>query len=106
MIAVRAITLLFAVPILLWAILPQRAWPHDAVTGWQYPYECCSAADCYEITERDVRPVPGGWLIVATGEVRPADKTRQSPDGRYHRCSTAGDPKASTICLFVPPFEG
>lgn len=75
---------------------------HDAATGWSYPYSCCSLLDCYRISADEVRAVEGGWLILATGEVRSHPETRASPDGLFHRCSTNGDRKAKTICLFTP----
>lgn len=77
---------------------------HTAPSGWSYPSDCCSTTDCFPISEKDVTPTPVGWRIEATGElIEYHDKrVRPSGDGQYHRCSTGGDPKAETLCLFVP----
>lgn len=83
---------------------PLRA--HD----W-YPTACCSDRDCYEIATEALEPTPGGWRILATGEVIPyvGDRrlktTAAIAGATYHRCSRGGgDPAMPTICLFTPPM--
>lgn len=84
---------------------------HQAPSGWNYPIECCHDQDCYEISEKDIVIVEGGYMILANKEIVPFEKVKTSPDGRYHRCSyNRGDPTAGTIvdrttetiCLFIP----
>lgn len=95
--------------LMLLATCTERAEAHDAVSGWSYPFACCSSADCREVntpasavrvTERG-----GGWQVNTTGEwISDADtKRRPSPDGQFHWCSTGGSDMGKTICLFVPP---
>lgn len=84
--------------------LAGRAWGHEAPSGWTYPSECCSTVDCFPLRDGEVRAVPGGWEVKATGEVWPAEKTRESPDGQFHRCSEGGKADGKTLCLFAPPF--
>lgn len=77
-----------------------RAGAHD----W-YPSNCCSGCDCRPIADDAVRVTAGGWLVVATGEVIPFGKARQSRDGRFHRCSPSycrADGEDRTICFFAP----
>lgn len=92
---------------------------HEAPSGWAYDYSCCSAADCYEITDDDVEWLANEqrWLIKRTGEklVDAADGigaqtpgtfsyTKWSKDEHFHRCSHGqGNPDMGTICLYVPP---
>lgn len=78
---------------------------HDAPSGWTYPLGCCSDYDCRQVDKSTVRETPEGFVIVATGEIIPMldRKVRESPDGEYHWCSTAGSVTGKTICLFVPP---
>ena len=93
------------VSVLLWAGHAQPAFAHEAASGWSYPALCCSGMDCYEISESEIQPAGAGWRVKRTGEVIYRPQLKDSPDGRFHRCSkNNGDPSASTICLFVPPF--
>jgi hypothetical protein len=93
--AVCAALLLFGVSL---------AMAHTAVSGFEYPWRCCSGQDCYEISQMDVEPVSGGWKIKETGEVWPLERVEEPPDGKYHRCSVAGDRGAKTLCLWIPPM--
>jgi hypothetical protein len=78
---------------------------HEAAGGWTYPAECCSSTDCYEVAPSEVVPRGDGWVVVATGEYFARGWFRESPDGRFHRCSAdSGDRSAHTYCLFVPPL--
>lgn len=89
--------------LLLWAF---PVHPHDAPTGWSYPFACCSGFDCREVSDAVVRDnQDGSFTIVATGETVPFGDTRLrlSPDGQTHWCSVAGRDDGRTICLFVPP---
>lgn len=81
-----------------------KAWPHDAPTGWQYPFSCCSGFDCREISDADVIEGAHGYEIRKTHElINMSDpKIKRSPDGRFHWCSVAGADDGKTICLFVP----
>jgi hypothetical protein len=75
---------------------------HLAVSGAAYPYDCCSAHDCFEISHQDVVSLGGDrWRIIDTGEVM---KSRKSIDERYHRCTVSGAIKARTRCLLIPEF--
>lgn len=73
------------------------------------PPTCCVTNDCcWEVSEREVRPVSAdSWEILATGQVLP--RSAWSPDGRFYRCACdLADGKwikhqgANTRCLFVP----
>jgi len=76
---------------------PVEAEAHDF-----YARECCNDHDCRPAMSGEVVQVPQGWRIIPTGEIVPQWATRRSPDGRIHRCSKDADPKALTICLYVP----
>jgi hypothetical protein len=86
------------------------AYAHMADNGWMYSSDCCSGADCYQIKDDDVDPVPNGYSVRATGEIvhngdtlpSGGPKIRESPDGHYHRCSTAGQVTGHTYCIYVP----
>lgn len=91
---------------------------HEAASGWKYPFACCSAVDCYSISESDLTFDGDTVVIKATGErfLLPDVKDRQDvdrraqwsgdrdhPDNEYHRCSANnGDVKAHSFCLFLP----
>lgn len=77
-------------------VVSAAAWAHS----W-YPQKCCSDRDCYQITAEDVQLTPGGWRIVASGQIMNEDQVHYSPDGRYHRCSSPRN--GYTYCLFIPP---
>jgi hypothetical protein len=75
------------------------------------PATCCVTNDCcWEISEREVRPLPDDqWEIRSTGQVR--RRTGWSPDGKFYRCARDYDQTgrhwvrhqgANTRCLFVP----
>lgn len=84
---------------------PTGAGAHDAVSGWSYPYACCSGIDCREISGKAISERPEGYVINGTGEVvaYTDGRIKASPDGVYHWCSVAGADDTRTICLFVPP---
>jgi hypothetical protein len=89
----------------VWCLTPLPASSHQAAAGWTYPAECCSGIDCYEVAPSEVAPRGDGWVVVATGEYFARGWYRESPDGRFHRCSAgSGDRRAHTYCLFVPPL--
>jgi hypothetical protein len=91
--------------------LSGQAWPHDALPtaaqphGWRYPFSCCSGYDCREVPDSAVAETPDGYVIRRTGEVIPYSDVRvkDSPDGRLHWCSVAGEEDSRTICLFRAP---
>jgi hypothetical protein len=73
------------------------------------PPTCCVTNDCcWEVSERELRPVQGDrWEVLATGQVLP--RSAWSPDGRFYRCACdLAEGKwikhqgANTRCLFVP----
>ena len=84
-----------------------RTCPHEAASGWDYPFECCSDADCARIDPRAVRETPSGYIVtIAPGQHPiwaperreplvldiPYQKARLSPDGKWHLCiNDAGD---------------
>ena len=73
--------------------------------GWSYPFACCSGYDCREVSSKQIRERPEGYVIQGTGEVVAYSdgRLKNSPDGEYHWCSVAGADNSRTICLFVPP---
>ena len=73
------------------------------------PPTCCVTNDCcWEVSEREVRPVSAdSWEVLATGQV--LARSAWSPDGKFYRCACdLADGKwirhqgANTRCLFVP----
>lgn len=81
---------------------PGPAGAHQAPSGWTYDSECCGGSDCRPIQDDAVVRVPGGWRIVATGQVFTDDAVKHSPDGHFHRCSAYGREDTHTYCLYVP----
>ncbi len=87
---------------------------HQTASGWDYPFECCSGADCAQIDARAVREIPSGFVVtVAPGQHPiwsterreplileiPHQKARLSPDGKWHLCiNDAGE----MLCFFSP----
>jgi hypothetical protein len=87
---------------------------HQAASGWDYPFECCSSADCAQIEAGAVRETKPGFIVtIAPGrhpmwpkERRetlvleiPYQKARLSPDGQWHLCiNDAGE----LLCFFSP----
>lgn len=81
-----------------------------------YPSECCSGQDCWptgeEADAREADPVatPAGWRL-QDGTVVAFDRTRKSPDGRFHVCRRGGrhdgafiaEPASKIPCLWAPP---
>lgn len=73
------------------------------------PSTCCVTNDCcWEISERELSPLPGDqWEVVSTGQVK--KRTDWSPDGRFYRCACDYNEGhwirhqgANTRCIFVP----
>lgn len=76
------------------------AQAHESPHGWQYDPECCSNRDCAPYPAKNVKQVPGGYVI-ETGEFIENAKVKRSQDEEYHLCR---HPTGSTIfCLYVPP---
>lgn len=94
-----------AFALITFIMCPYPAEPHEAPTGWRYPYACCSDRDCRTVSDAAVTEGPEGYVIKVTGEVLPYTdrRVRNSPDGVFHWCSMAGQENSRTICLFVPP---
>jgi hypothetical protein len=78
--------------------------------SWISPTCCVTNDCCWEISERDLKPLAGDrWQVLSTGEVR--QRTDWSPDGKFYRCACDYDvtakhwirhQAANTRCLFVP----
>lgn len=113
---IRLENILLAVAFLIAALCFILGWPvdradaHEAPTGWSYPLACCSSIDCRQVGRGTASPVriiegPDGFRVSTTNEVIPYGdpRVRQSPDGEFHWCSTAGSDVGSTICIFAPP---
>jgi len=90
------------------AALAENYHSNPWLLSW-IPPTCCVTNDCcWEVSEREVRPVPSdSWEILATGQV--LARSAWSPDGRFYRCACdLNEGKwirhqgATTRCLFVP----
>ncbi len=75
------------------------------------PPSCCVTNDCcWEVTERELRPLADDkWEVRSTGQVR--WRTDWSPDGKFYRCACDYDSASNrwikhqgayTRCIFVP----
>jgi hypothetical protein len=73
------------------------------------PPTCCVTNDCcWEVSEREVKPVSAdSWEVLATGQV--LARSAWSPDGKFYRCACdlaegkwVRHQGANTRCLFVP----
>ena len=87
---------------------------HRAPGGWDYPFECCSEADCAQIDVGEVKETLSGFVVTImpgrhpmwpTERRQPAvleipyQKARLSPDGFFHLCmNDAGE----LLCFFSP----
>lgn len=76
MMGLCSLLLLFVVP----------ALAHQAPSGWQYPYACCSRQDCRPLKTGEVVYTPGGWNFPATGQTFPEAVAQPSPDKQSHAC--------------------
>jgi hypothetical protein len=91
-----------------------QAPAHRAPFGQDYPFECCSEADCAPIDTSAVRETPSGYVVTVMPGRHPMwpterrqpvvldipfQKTRLSPDGLFHLCmNDAGE----LLCFFSP----
>jgi hypothetical protein len=76
----------------------EAAWIMDGKYAW-----CCGEKDCAIVPATRIRIVPGGYLLLDTGEIFPEDVAKPSPDDDFWRCRTdAADPKSPTRCFFKP----
>lgn len=100
-----AVVGVFALLLVAFGARPARA--HE----W-YDSVCCSGQDCFPLGEAEVAVLPGNdYLILRSQEVfaHPNNpqfqrRARWSKDGRFHRCTIAGDRNApASICFYVPP---
>ena len=87
---------------------------HRAPGGWDYPFECCSEADCARIDASEVRETPSGFVVTIMPGRHPMwpkerraplrieiphEKAQRSPDGHWHLCiNDAGE----LLCFFAP----
>jgi hypothetical protein len=84
---------------------------HQAGKGWDYPWECCSDRDCWQmttLTEPEPTPTPTGWKL-RDGTIVPFAQVRPSPDGDWHVCRRGGTlsgevitPSGGKTCLWAP----
>lgn len=101
--------------ILLVMAMDYRLFAHEAMSGWQYPNDCCSDKDCAEYPAENVK-IEGDGFRLKEGEYIARTKARVSPDGRYHICryqnryqsddsaTTAIISPGSGICFWYPPM--
>lgn len=86
---------------------------HQAMSGWSYPYTCCSDRDCAEVAPEAVREGAGGyqvtiqpgghpmWPKVRTDPLVlaiPYRESKASPDGHFHLCI---DGAGKLLCFFA-----
>jgi len=90
--------------------LAEEYHSNPSLLSW-IPATCCVTNDCcWEISERELRPLPEDqWEVRSTGQVR--KRTGWSPDGKFYRCACDYDNDtkhwikhqgANTRCIFVP----
>lgn len=85
----------------LWVIsVVNPALAHDAPSGWQYPWECCSGHDCAEISNDRVKPVDDGGYLIDGKHLVPRAEVKDSPDGAFHACFPTPD---ILRCFWAPP---
>lgn len=85
---------------------------HEAMSGWQYPADCCSDRDCHEYPAENVE-IRGDGFLLKSGLYIPRTKARVSPDGHYHICeypssgamiSTYDQASGQSLpCFWYPP---
>lgn len=97
-ILIWAVMMILALVAMLFSgIAPARG--HEAITGWQYPIQCCGEGDCDHA--RSAVRNPDGSLTVTTRHgtaTFPKDfKHERSPDGLIHACFTS----ARLYCLYL-----
>lgn len=96
------------------AVAATQALPHQAASGWEYPFYCCSGADCARIEPEMVRETRSGFVVTVEPGTHPMwpterrkalvldipyKKATPSPDGQWHLCiNDAGD----LLCFFAP----
>lgn len=91
-----------------------QALPHQAESGWDYPFYCCSGADCARIEAEAVRENPSGFVVTIKPGKHPMwpterretlvleipyKKAMPSPDGKWHLCI---DDSGELLCFFAP----
>jgi hypothetical protein len=105
---------LVSISVAIWLGSGAEARSHQAASGWDYPFQCCSSADCAQIEASAVREISPGFIVtVAPGQHPmwptqrraplvlevPYRKAMQSPDGLWHLCiNDAGE----LLCFFAP----
>lgn len=95
------IMVMFLLLVLLSILLEDAASAHEAPTGWTYPPLCCGNGDCRQV--ENVPERPDGYHVMSGEVLAYGDyRIKDSPDGEFHWCSTAGSVTGNTICLFVP----
>lgn len=86
--------------IVIVALMIKPSWGHEAMSGWQYPWECCAGHDCAEISSSRVKPEGGGYVVDGRFHVTHTE-VKHSPDGHYHACFPTPD---MLRCFFAPPM--
>lgn len=64
----------------------------------EYDQWCCSDRDCKPYPAESVQGTTKGYSL-ADGQFMPYDQTKQSTDGRFHRCDMYGILR----CFYAPP---
>jgi hypothetical protein len=104
---VVAIILLAMAAIMVWmlAALVLMTFVQPVAAHSFYHYECCHDRDCWPLEPAEIRETPQGWVIEGLSQPIPYDwpKVKESPDGRYHLCTTTGTTSGLPLCLYVPP---
>lgn len=100
------------------------ALAHQAPTGWEYDYDCCSNRDCSRLPRGAVTVTTEGYVVTVTPEMNSQIKAtrtytipysttglRESKDGDYHVClrpeyaNNAGEIfGGGVICFYIPPM--
>lgn len=95
----------YALAALIW-LYSTAAYPHDAVTGWTYPFNCCGTGDCGHALSANRNP--DGSITVTTEHgtaTFPATfKYERSPDGLIHACFTPdriSTDRKTLYCLYL-----
>jgi hypothetical protein len=82
-------------------LLSPGAMAHDAPSGWSYPFNCCSDQDCREVP--DLKETAAGYVTKSETIPFTDKRVKNSPDGKFHLCTVAGEDGGRVLCLFAPP---
>jgi len=92
--------------ILFFLVATSLSSAHQAISGWQYPLDCCNEFDCRQLSTSEVNVGPGYYIWKNKHISFFSPKIRPSPDTYFHACENAhwGDTsgKLEITCFFVP----